>query len=110
MSDVVNSQEDGIGDEGNQSIAENDEVLGQGAEELPDQEDPSSDHAKDPGSTAETRPMSDEDAPEGDRILPLTDKEWAEHITEVRDGLSKALSRSSIRISCTPSTERVRSG
>jgi predicted ABC-type ATPase len=93
MSNVANSQGDGIGDEGTQPTAENgenDEILGQGAEELPGQEDPPSDDAKDPGPAGETRPMSDYDVPEGDRILPLTDKEWAEHISEVRDGLSKA--------------------
>jgi predicted ABC-type ATPase len=35
-------------------------------------------------------PESDGGGPVDDQTRPLTDREWAEHITEVRDGLSKA--------------------
>ena len=36
-------------------------------------------------------PAPNDDAhADDDRILPLTDKEWAEHVTEVRDTLDKA--------------------
>jgi len=35
-------------------------------------------------------PKSDGGGPVDDQTRPLTDREWAEHISEVRDGLSKA--------------------
>ena len=54
-----------------------------------DQEDPPSDERKIQDLRMKHRPMTNDDAPaDDDRILPLTDKEWAEHITEVRDSLS----------------------
>jgi predicted ABC-type ATPase len=78
MSDSLPSQEDSMGG------------VEEGAEELPEQEDPPN-HDADSGPTDETSPAPNDDAPaNGDRILPLTDKEWAEHVTEVRDTLDKA--------------------
>jgi predicted ABC-type ATPase len=60
-------------------------------EELPDQEDPPSDDTEDSRPADEAPPRPSNDAPaEDDRIPPLTDKEWTEHLTEVRDSLDKA--------------------
>ena len=79
MSDSVPSQEDGTVQEGKD------------AEELPDRKDPPSNDAEDSEPADETPPAPNDDAPaDDDRILPLTDKEWAEHVTEVRDTLDKA--------------------
>jgi predicted kinase len=58
-------------------------------EKSPEQEDPPSSGAEDSRAAAEIAPNDDAPA-EDDRILPLTDKEWAEHLTEVRDSLDKA--------------------
>jgi hypothetical protein len=61
------------------------------AEELPEQEDPLNHEAEDSRPADETPPVPNNDAPAADdRLLPLTDKEWAEHVTEVRDTLDKA--------------------
>ena len=60
-----------------------------GIEKSPEQEDPPSSGAEDARPADEIPPR--EVAPaEDDRMLPLTDKEWAEHLTEVRDTLDKA--------------------
>jgi predicted ABC-type ATPase len=64
---------------------------GKDAEDLSDPEDPPSDDAEESGPTDETPPAPNDDGPtDHDRVLPLTDKEWAEHVTEVRDTLDKA--------------------
>ena len=61
------------------------------AEERSGWQDPPSNNAEDSGLTYETPPAPNDDAPaDDDRVLPLTDKEWAEHVTEVRDSLDKA--------------------
>ena len=79
MSDSVLSQEAGTVQEG------------EDAEELSDQKDPPSNDAEDSEPVDETPPAPNDDAPaDDDRILSLTDKEWAEHVTEVRDTLDKA--------------------
>jgi hypothetical protein len=43
-----------------------------------------------PATADEEAPKSDGSGPVDDQTRPLTDREWSEHITEVRDGLSKA--------------------
>jgi predicted ABC-type ATPase len=79
MPDSVPSREDGTVQEGKD------------ADELPDRRDPPSNDAEDSEPADETPPAPDDDTPaDEDRILPLTDKEWAEHLTEVRDTLDKA--------------------
>ena len=79
MSDDAPSQEGGTALEGKDT------------EELPEPKDPPSNDAEDSEPADETPLAPDDDAPAaGDRILPLTDKEWAEHVTEVRDTLDKA--------------------
>jgi predicted ABC-type ATPase len=78
MSDSVPNSEDG-------------RVREEDAEERSGRQDPPSNNAEDSGPADETPPAPNDDAPaDDDRILPLTDKEWAEHVTEVRDTLDKA--------------------
>jgi predicted ABC-type ATPase len=58
-----------------------------------DQESPPDDNPSGPGSGApyeEPSKPSQDSAPSDDRTNPLTDKEWTEHLTEVRDGLDQA--------------------
>ena len=84
MSDSVPSQEDG-------TVHERED-----AEDLSDRKDPPGNDAEDSEPADEAPPAPNDDAPaddapvDDDRILPLTDKEWAEHVTEVRDTLDKA--------------------
>ena len=90
MSDVANSQEDGIGDEGNQSTAENDEIPGRAPRSYRIRKIRRATMRRIQDLPVKHGLCRTTMRAEGDRILPLTDKEWAEHITEVRDSLSKA--------------------
>jgi Zeta toxin len=61
-------------------------------EESTDREDRPNEEANDPSSLtqAEKPPEPTDEIPAYDRPAPLTDKEWSEHVTEVRDTLDKA--------------------
>ena len=62
----------------------------EGAEELPEQEDPPSNDVEDSRPADEIPPGQTMSPPTTTESSPLTDKEWAEHVTEVRDSLDKA--------------------
>ena len=62
-----------------------------GADEAPSPEAPTYDPTMSTPATADGEASRPEDSgPIGDQTRLLSDSEWAEHITEVRDGLSKA--------------------
>jgi predicted ABC-type ATPase len=79
-SDSVPSQEDDPVEEGKD------------ADELANREASPRDDVDDSEPTDESSPAPNDAPADDDRILPLTDKEWAEHVTEVRDTLDKARS------------------
>ena len=59
----------------------------------PDQEGQLGEQANQPSSATQGEKVprpTDPTSPVRDRTLPLTDKEWSEHVTEVRDALDKA--------------------
>jgi predicted ABC-type ATPase len=86
-SDALARQEGSASDE-----SEVREALEQHDEESVDQADRPSDEPNDPNSVtqSEKAPQRAEDIPAHDEPSPLTDKEWSEHLTEVRDTLDKA--------------------
>ena len=62
-------------------------------DDLPEREDETTDQTEVSDALEKTEtgsPDTDAALPVHDRTLPLTDKEWSEHVTEVRDALDKA--------------------
>ena len=64
--------------------------LTQESDEAPSEAPPDDLNMSSPATADGEAPKSDGGGPADDQTRPLTDREWAEHITEVRDGLSKA--------------------
>jgi predicted ABC-type ATPase len=64
--------------------------LTQESDEAPSEAPPDDLNVSIPATADGEAPKSDGGGPVDDQTRPLTDREWAEHITEVRDGLSKA--------------------
>ncbi|MCW2906479.1 MAG: toxin component of a toxin/antitoxin system [Actinomycetia bacterium] len=64
--------------------------LTQESDEAPSEAPPDDLNMSIPATADGEAPKSDGGGPVDDQTRPLTDREWAEHITDVRDGLSKA--------------------
>ena len=76
-------------------------------DDLPEREDETTDQTEVSDALEKTEtgsPDTDAALPVHDRTLPLTDKEWSEHVTEVRDALDKARAAGLRVILCTLST------